>query len=45
MESLSISLAEDMEFFLGEIVIQEYPVKKKDTLKRVKNLFRKKNKS
>ena len=44
MESLSISLVEDI-VILGDIVIEEYPVKKKDTLKRVKNLFRKKNKS
>lgn len=44
MKSLSISLVED-EVILGDIVIEEYPVKKKDTLKRLKNLFRKKNKS
>ena len=44
MEPLNISLVED-EVILGDIVIEEYPVKKKDTLKRLKNLFRKKNKS
>lgn len=44
MAPLSIKLTESIEI-LGEIYIEEYPVKKKDTLKQVKNLFRKKTKS
>lgn len=42
MKSLSISLVED-EVVFGDIVIEEYPVKKKDTLRKLKNLFRRKN--